>query len=408
MQVQRVVLAVLHALRAERDGLRDAVLDGRAGCLVVGELGGQVLVFGLYIVDDFHLQVLARGDDHDGAGSLKERAGYIGDTRSGVALALRLVIVGDDVGVQATLLLIGGIGTRSTLLAVLTTIVDSDGDTSLNLTRTVVVHPQGGVGVYVVQVEGSLQGKARERDAAHVDFRLVGKRIVGIVAVDKGIDIDRELRQGVLEGELQTLVVSGGLLRVGHHGTLHIEPGKSRLALVNLLHGAALHDSPVGVVANTPQQVDILARFEVGNVLDERVAGNGIAAHAGDAPLVVGAVGLHHLAGAGVHLYVGGIGEVAYLVVVIGIGIVAVLVGPVLDWLVCPVGAVPYHLLVVHEVREARLLVLVVVSVVGKHTEAASVSLRCLQFGIRHHIGLSGSSGGTLGVGLEADGSGLQ
>ena len=46
--------------------------ERRAGRLVVGELGGQVLVLGLYIVDDFYLQVLARGDDHDGTGSLKE------------------------------------------------------------------------------------------------------------------------------------------------------------------------------------------------------------------------------------------------------------------------------------------------------------------------------------------------
>ena len=212
--------------------------------------------------------------------------------------------------------------------------------------------------------------------------------------VGVGVDLHVQLGQGVLEGELHALVDA---LRV-----LHVEPGQAgghRLCVV------AVDLGPRSLGANTPAEVYRLGGLERGNVLHQRVADGGVAAEAGDA---VGGV-LHAARGRRGGGHVGSVGKETDLVLVVGLGIGAVLVGPVQHGAVLPLGIARAFVgiedtLVVHEVGDVRLVVLLQVGVVGKHTEAAALAGGLAQTG-QVEIAHQTTTGDTaLGIGREAHG----
>ncbi len=220
VELDSVLLAAVESAggTAEEDVLGDLVLDAHAVGRTVADIGREVGIGGLHIVDDGDGHLLTRRDDVDalveiiGVEEVHRRVGDTGRRRA----------VLDDGIVETRRDLVGGLGIRRTLTAVAATVLHGDTLAEGQVGGPGIVEPQGLVGHGVVQVERTFQGDARERDRAHVDLRTVGDVAAGIVGqpVGVGIDLDVELREGMLEGE--------GHLLAGTRRVLHVEPGQTR------------------------------------------------------------------------------------------------------------------------------------------------------------------------------------
>ena len=269
--------------------------------------------------------------------------------------------------------------------------MDGHGVAAIQLVGAVVVQPQGTAGRGVVQVQRTLLGNARERDAAHVDLRPRGYGRTRCQGIDGSIDIDEELRQGVHERELHLLVDSGR--------ALHVDPWQTdgqRLC-------AAVHLGPCAVARSTyhaPAEVDGVGGVEGRHVLDD----SAVLGHTGDAPGVL--IGIH-LTARGRHVDMGRIGEERHLVGVVADGGVAVFVGPVLHGFIAPRRG--RHLLVIHEVGRVELVVLVQVGIVAEHTETLvfKIDLTGHSTAGDQHTGRTRTRHAALGVGVETDGQRL-
>ena len=88
------------------------------------------------------------------------------------------------------------------------------------------------------------------------------------VCVNIGIHHYAELGQGMLELELQALVVSQCILCIGYLWALDVEPWKPELSFIDFLDSASLSNSPIRIVTNTPKEVDTLTILEAGDILN--------------------------------------------------------------------------------------------------------------------------------------------
>ena len=220
MELDGVLLATVESAGgpAEEDVLGDLVLDAHAVGRAVTDIGREVGIGGLHVVDDGDGHLLTRRDDVD---ALVDVVG-VEEVHRGVGDAIRVGVLLDDDIVEPRGDLVGGLGVRRTLTSVAATVLHGDTLAEGQVGGPGIVEPQGLVGHGVVQVERTFQGDARERDRAHVDLRTVGDVAAGIVGqpVGVGIDLHVELREGMLEGERHLLVDT---LRM-----LHVEPGQTR------------------------------------------------------------------------------------------------------------------------------------------------------------------------------------
>ena len=392
MELQGVLVARLQALvaRPEVDGLRDLVLHADTLRDTIGEDAAERGVGSLHVIDDGDGHLLASGYDADAA---VER-GCLEEVHRRVSHALCRGVALYDAAVQARGRLVGGQGSHLALSPVAPSVHDGDGLPVGDVGQSAVVEPQGlwPVAAHgVVEVERALHGDAGEGDAAHVDARVgVDVATLGMGhAVGIGINLHVELRQRVLEGELQLLVDAVGMLDV--------EPGVSLLHRLGVVV-ARLELAPGGLIADAPAEVDTPQGRESGDVLHERVAGLRIGREPRDTP---GVLALHVARSCRGVVHVGRVGEEGQLVLVVAHGVGARLVGPVHQRGVLPAAGVIEHSLVVHEVGDVRLVVPLQVGVVGEHTEAAAVGLRGLQTVNVEYAGLSGPRHAAVRVGIE-------
>lgn len=99
------------------------------------------------------------------------------------------------------------------------------------------------------------------------------------------------------------------------------------------------------------------------------------------------------------------------MVFIVGCRIETILIGPIDDGLVlppvtagCTIFAIVEYAAVVHKVRHIRLVVVLQVGVVGKHTEAAAIGLGFRQLRVVKYASPSRARDGTVLIGIEAYG----
>ena len=427
MDLDEVLLASLEVLTSTQDGaLGNHVLGGEAVGGTVGKQTGEFAVNGLHVVDDGHVNIgtllFVAGDHIEvttvlGSIATEEQlrlsgnTGGLGSTELDGVSGNSLAEVLDDVGVQALVFFIGLSTVYVAFLAVLTTIVESNIAES-EVLHTVEVLPEGLtrlIGLFIVQVQGTLGGPAADGEGTDEDTGLVGVDllVVSCSSAFSNGSFRSEVVLHIVDGELHlgqgVLQVEGDLVLLRVAGLHQVDEGVASFHLVVLVVGGVNGGIVTGGIGSgyTEEEVNRGSGIGVHHILDDGVAG-GVVLVDGDDVVLLGVLVTLDLTGGGLELSPRSIGEEGHIVNLVGDGGVAVLVGPVLDGLILPGVTVLVDLLVVHEVGLGVGIVLLTGGVVSEHTEA--VTILGANVGIGHVTGGTGlGEHATLGVDIEVD-----
>ena len=177
------------------------------------------------------------------------------------------------------------------------------------------------------------------------------------------VNFHLHLGGGVLEVELHALVCAIRTLDINPRHT----KSESLLLSVNGL-------CPCVLLTDTPEQVYSFAIIKRCDVFHDRIASCGVAGESGDTPCVCSVSTRSNLATGNIDIHVRSVCKERNLLLVSAYCSVAILIRPVLN------GGIPprrrssfFYQLIVHEIRSCLLVILLVLCVVGKDTEATTV-----------------------------------